>query len=258
MRATVGPLPPAVYWRRRVVVLSALLLGVIVLFMSCTGGDEPDPKKTSSQASQNPTAAGKDPNASPKPSLEDSAPAGVGQAYPDPADLLSQGPDDGEVLPPPAGTPSASGGVPAAGTVAPPGNAVAAGQACTDAELAVTPEPQDTSPQRGASLGIKLKIKNVSNRACSRDLGASAQELYIADGAGRIWSSDQCAALKGNNVVTLAPGDEKISDVTWNGKQSNQCTGGVSSGPVPQPGAYQLLGRLDQIISAPVVLTVVA
>lgn len=244
MRATVGPLPPAVYWRRRAVVLGALLLGVIVVFVSCGGGDESDPKKASSEASQFPTPAAKNPSASPTPSLEDSADPGVGPAYPDPADLLSQDPDDGETLPAPANPTTA---------VNPP----AAGAACTDAEMQLTPIPSDTSPQRGSSTQIKLKIKNIGNRTCTRDLGASAQELYIADGAQHIWSSDQCAALKGNDVQTLTAGAEKVFEVTWNGKQSNQCTGNSSSGPIPPTGAYQLLGRLDTILSAPVVLTVV-
>ncbi|MGC1213053.1 MAG: hypothetical protein WA890_17525, partial [Micromonospora sp.] len=37
MRLTVGPLPPAVYWRRRAVVLGAGLLFLIVLLYSCSG-----------------------------------------------------------------------------------------------------------------------------------------------------------------------------------------------------------------------------
>ncbi|HEX7744092.1 MAG TPA: hypothetical protein VF462_02355, partial [Micromonosporaceae bacterium] len=37
MRLTVGPLPPAVYWRRRAVVLGAILLFVLVLMYSCLG-----------------------------------------------------------------------------------------------------------------------------------------------------------------------------------------------------------------------------
>jgi PBP1b-binding outer membrane lipoprotein LpoB len=245
MRATVGPLPPAVYWRRRLVVLGAVLLGVIVLFMSCSGEDESGPKKASSEASQYPTPDAKDPSASPTPSLEDSADPGVGPAYPDPNDLLSQEPDDGEVLPAPANS------------AAPVNNPPAAGAACTDAEMSLTPVPVDTSPQRGASTQIKLKIKNIGNRSCTRDLGASAQELYIADGAQRVWSSDQCAAAKGSDVQTLAAGAEQTFEVTWNGKQSNQCTGASASGPVPPTGAYQLLGRLDTIVSAPVVLTIV-
>ncbi|MEU8656632.1 adhesin [Actinoplanes philippinensis] len=243
MRATVGPLPPAVYWRRRLVVLGAVLLGVIVLFMSCSGGDDSDPKKASSEASQYPEPAPK--SASPTPSLEDSADPGVGPAYPDPNELLSQQPDDGESLPAPANS------------AAPANNPPAAGAACTDAEMQLIPVPADTSPQRGASTDIQLKIKNIGNRTCTRDLGASAQEIYIALGAQRVWSSDQCAAVKGSDVQTLAAGAEKTFEVTWNGKQSTQCTGTSASGPVPAAGAYQLLGRLDTIVSTPVVLTVV-
>jgi hypothetical protein len=245
MRATVGPLPPAVYWRRRAVVLGAVLLGVIVLFVSCSGEDKPDPKNTSAQSTGTP--APKDTGASPKPSLEDSAPPGVGPAYPDPADLLSQQPGEGDPLPPPATT-GAAVNPPVAGQ----------GEGCADAEMSLTPVPSDTSPQRGATISIKLKIKNSGTRTCTRDLGASAQELYIAEGAQRIWSSDQCAAVKGNDIVTLGPGVEKVFEVNWNGKQSNQCTGAAASGPVPPTGAYQLFGRLDTIVSPPVVLTVVA
>jgi hypothetical protein len=40
MRSTVGPLPPAVYWRRRALVLGVLLLIVIALFVSCGGEDD--------------------------------------------------------------------------------------------------------------------------------------------------------------------------------------------------------------------------
>lgn len=245
MRATVGPLPPAVYWRRRAVVLGAVLLGVIVLFQACSGEDKTDPKKTAAQSPASPAVTPKDQSASPAPSLEDSAPPGVGPAYPDPADLLSQQPDDGDPLPTPATTGAAA-------------NPPASGQACADTEMSLTPVPADTSPQRGATIAIKLKIKNSGTRTCTRDLGASAQELYIAEGAQRIWSSDQCAALKGNDIVTLDPGVEKVFEVNWNGKQSNQCTGANASGPVPPNGAYQLFGRLDTIVSPPVVLTVVS
>ena len=39
---------------------------------------------------------------------------------------------------------------------------------------------------------------------------------------------------------------------------ARESTGAVASGPLPPTGAYQLFGRLDTIVSAPVVLTVVA
>lgn len=41
MRLTVGPLPAAVYWRRRAVVLVSLAMVVLVISYSCTGPDTP-------------------------------------------------------------------------------------------------------------------------------------------------------------------------------------------------------------------------
>src|SRR3712207_1808921 len=38
MRMTVGPLPPAVYWRRRALVLGAVLAVLLVLVYSCSSG----------------------------------------------------------------------------------------------------------------------------------------------------------------------------------------------------------------------------
>ncbi|MBO3740507.1 adhesin [Actinoplanes flavus] len=244
MRATVGPLPPAVYWRRRAVVLSAVVLGLIVLFVSCSGEDDPGKKKASSQTTSYPTpGVGKDPSASPSPSFEESGPA-VGPALPDPNELLSRQPDDGEVLPPPANGATATA-APASG-------------ACADSEMSVTPVPEDTSPQRGVPLKIKLKIKNIGTRTCTRDLGASAQELYIEQGAQKYWSSDLCTTSKGNQVETLKAGGEREYEVTWNGRASTQCADNVAAGPIPGTGAYELRGRLDTLRSNPVILTIVA
>ncbi len=229
--------------------LGAVLLGVIVLFVSCLGGDKPDPKNTAGQATQFPTPDPKDPTAaSPGPSFESAGP-GVGPALPDPADLLSQQPDDDE-LPPPANASAPAGGT---GTDAGTGT----GSTCADTEIQLKPVPADTSPKRGTPLDIELKIKNVGSRTCQRDLGASAQELYIEQGAQKFWSSDLCTTSAGNEVVSLGAGVEKTFKVTWNGRSSTQCAENAPGGPYLQPGPYALRGRLDTKLSDPVVLTVV-
>ncbi|PWU56344.1 hypothetical protein DLE60_26410, partial [Micromonospora globispora] len=65
MRLTVGPLPPAVYWRRRAVVLGAGLLFLIVLLYSCsdpgrnTGGTaKPGSSPTASASALKPVPSG--------------------------------------------------------------------------------------------------------------------------------------------------------------------------------------------------------
>src|SRR5690349_15847122 len=200
MRATVGPLPSAVYWRRRAVVLGALLLGIIALFVACSHDDKPNPKNASSQLPTPAPASGgsKAPSGAPTPNdtdLIDSAPPG-GPAYPDP--VQSQQTDNGD-----------SGLLPSNGTNTNGTNTNTNGQggsACTDTEISVTPVPAATSVKRGTSLAITLKIKNIGSRTCTRDVGADPQELYLDQGAQKFWSSDKCSTAKGSDVQTFKPG----------------------------------------------------
>jgi hypothetical protein len=251
MRATVGPLPSAVYWRRRAVVLGALLLGIIALFVACSNEDDPKPN-TKNASSQFPTPApasggSKAPSGSPSPSADsliESAPPG-GPAYPDP---VQSRPDDGD-----------SGLLPSNGTNTNGNNTNVNGQggnACADTEISVTPVPAATSVKRGASLAITLKIKNIGSRTCTRDVGADPQELYLDQGALKFWSSDKCSTAKGSDVQTFKPGDQREYNITWNGRQSTACSGTAASGPALQAGQYELRGRLDTIVSNPVRLTV--
>lgn len=248
MRATVGPLPSAVYWRRRAVVLGALLLGIIALFMACSHEDKkPNTKNASSSQFPTPAPASGKPSTSASPSdagLLASAPPG-GQAYPDP--VQSQDPDgDSGLLPTNAQTTNGT-------------NTNVNGQqgsGCSDAEITVTPVPAATSVKRGGSLAITLRIKNIGSRTCTRDVGADPQELYVEQGAQKFWSSDKCSATKGSDVQTFKPGDQREYNITWNGRQSTACSGSAASGPAPSAGQYELRGRLDTIVSNPVVLTI--
>jgi hypothetical protein len=265
MRSTVGPLPATVYWRRRAVVLGALLLGIIVLFVSCSGGG--DDKKRGTGASS--AAPIKPPSASvtpeDEPSFTDPGPGAGNPSLPDPGDLTASGAGAN----PPAGAnpnPSAGAGV-NGGDDDPDGTQnggndanvnAAAGGTCTDAEMSVTPIPAATTVKRGASVAVRLKIKNISARTCTRDVGADLQELYIGQGASRVWSSDTCSTVKGSEVRSFPPNQELEYNVTWNGKQANKCTAGLAAGTAPPAGQYEVRFRLGAKVSAPVALTVTA
>ncbi|MFC3740055.1 adhesin [Paractinoplanes deccanensis] len=234
--------------------LGAVLLGIIVLFVSCSGNDDKDnPKGTSS--SQLPTPA---PASSPttEPSFLDGAPGGNDPSLPAPGDIESPSQDPQQPQQPtatgptlPANTATVAGGqnsnvdVPAGAT------------ACTDQEMQVTPVPARTQLKRGESVEIQLKIKNTSSRTCSRDVGADPQELYIDSGAFKYWSSDTCSTAKGSDVRQLTAGQELVYRVTWNGRQSSSCSNGAPSGPTPPKGQFQLWGRLGTLVSQPVALT---
>ncbi len=245
MRTTVGPLPPTVYWRRRAVVLGAVLLAVILLFVSCGGEDDGNNRGTGA-SSQAPTPAPASATPEEEPSFSDADPNG-GPALPDPEDLRSQQPA------PVTGTdPSAP-----ANTTGNDANVTAqSAGACADTEISVTPVPATTSAKRGVPVVIKLKIKNISARACTRDLGAGAQELYLDQGARKYWSSDTCSADRSTNQVRMQPGAEYEFAVTWNGRQSSKCASALAAGPAPPPGRYELRGRLGTKVSEPAALAI--
>ncbi|MEU4589314.1 hypothetical protein [Micromonospora aurantiaca (nom. illeg.)] len=250
MRLTVGPLPPAVYWRRRAVVLGAGLLFLIVLLYSCTGTD------------RNTGAPGTDPS-----------PTGSAGAQPDPS---------GSVLTPQSGSPSPAPGDTGGGGAnngggntggentdggganngGGTGNGGATGQpvsddgTCTDSELLVTPVAVPPTAQRGTVVTLRLKVKNVSNRTCSRDVGADLQELYVKSGAEKIWSSDTCGTGKGSDVQSFTPNFERSYELGWNGRLDNRCASGLAGGDFAAIGAYQVFARVGTKISEPVKLTI--
>lgn len=223
MRLTVGPLPSAVYWRRRAIVLGALFIVLLVLFTTCRGGGGSGAAKTS--ASSTPTA-----KASPTPDAEQS-----------PTLPPSQAPTTEAPAAPPPTTTAAPAQPPAGG--------------CTDAEIKVTPEPSLTNAPAGQTIVIKLLIKNESGRQCSRDVGADEQEIYIKKGAETIWSSDRCSTFRGSEVKPFPPSLEMAFKVTWNGRLSTGCKDGMATGDAADPGQYEVFGRLGTDRSTPVKLT---
>ncbi|MCM0675495.1 hypothetical protein NCC78_12455 [Micromonospora phytophila] len=235
MRLTVGPLAPAIYWRRRAVVLGAGLLFLIVLLYSCSGSDrnpgttgdaQPTPGATSSGATPVPTGSVLAPQTgAPSPG----APGAAGSS----------------VEPTTADTPPAAPVVPAVddGT-------------CTDTEITVTPVALPASVVRGAVVDLQLKIKNRSERTCSRDVGAGVQELFIKSGAEKVWSSDTCGTGKGSDVQSFTPNFERAYQVGWNGRDTSRCRNGLADGPNPPAGTYQVFARVGTKLSEPVKLTI--
>jgi hypothetical protein len=123
--------------------------------------------------------------------------------------------------------------------------------------MSVLPVPARRVAGVGERLDIRLRIKNISSRTCSRDVGADLQELRIVKGATaeKIWSSDDCGGARGTDVRSFPPNHEQEYIATWNGRASTKCTGGAPGGPVPAAGEYRVFGRLGTKLSSPVQLT---
>ena len=228
--------------------LGAVLLGIIVLFVSCSGNDKNDQRgKGSSSSSSLPTPAPNKTSASPEPSFLDGVP-GTQQSLPALGDLESKDPnDDGDN---PGSAPTTASGQNT--------NVTAAAGSCADSEFLVAASVPTTTIKRAAALDITLTVQNTGNRTCSRDVGAGAQELYLEVGAQKYWSSDTCSKDNGTDVRQFAPGNSRTYRVTWNGRQSSSCTGTTPSGPAPPPGQFQLRARLGTLVSQPVLLTIVS
>ena len=244
MRLTVGPLPPAVYWRRRAVVLGAGLLFLIVLLYSCTG-----PGRSGGQ-----TGAGTTSSPGPSGSVltpQTGAPSASGSPEPNAT---------GRSADPNASSANATDPSPeVTSNDPPPGSAAGSGDdgTCTDAEISVTSVARPTSVQRGAVVDLQLKIKNTSDRTCSRDVGADLQEIFVKAGAEKVWSSDTCGKVQGSDVQSFTPGFERSYQVGWNGRDTSRCDGaGLAAGPFAPAGTYQVFARVGTKYSAPTKVTI--
>jgi hypothetical protein len=233
------------------VVLGAVLLVVILLFVACSGGDNSnDQRRGLGKNASAPATSPSDPAPSDTPSFADAAPGG-GPSLPAPGDLTSQQPSLGDG--------NADGTNASTGPDGTNANANApTGSTCADTEMSVVPVPSSATAKRGTPVTIRLTIKNISTRTCSRDVGADPQELYIDQGARKYWSSDTCSNTHGSDVRQFTPGAARTYTVTWNGRQSSKCEAALAAGPAPIPGQYEIRARLGVKISNPVTLTIVA
>lgn len=218
MRLVVGPLPASVYWRRRAVVLGGALLGVLIVVYSCNTAGKTSPAATPAKTETSPAQL---------PPTPSPTPAQATQAAHSPVT-----------------------------TIAP---VVVDADTCTDAEISVKAVAPKTSLESGAEVQLTLLIKNISNRQCTRDVGPDQQELRIVLGTEKIWSSDDCDGPTGVDVRTFPPNHERSYVARWNGKSSSVCSTSAKhtpAGPEPEPGEYQLIGRVGTDLSEPVTLKI--
>jgi hypothetical protein len=220
MRLTVGPLPAAVYWRRRGVVLVGLAMVVLIISYAFSGPDGSANTNVAPTPSASATTTGEVPS------------TGTSTALPSSA------------------SPSASASaftLPVAGATGP----------CTDAEMEVTASAPAAEVTRNQPVAFTIKIKNISSRTCVRDVGADVQELLLKDDATTIWSSDDCDANHGQDLKQFTPGFEVSYTRTWMGFRSRGGNNTVECGSLaPDPKVYQLFARLDKKLSPPFALTI--
>jgi hypothetical protein len=222
MRMTVGPLPSTVYWRRRAIVLGAVLALVVLVAWGCAAA-----------GSSSATSGGRA--------------GGAATGHPAGSTTSSPTASAPALLP---GSPSTT--APATGTPAAPANTTPA-PGCTDAELTVVPAAVG-KVQSGSYPRLSVTIGSTAAHDCSRDIGADQQELRLMQGNARIWSSDDCDPTHGSYLTTFHPGTHVTYTLVWAGKTSTP--GCKAPRTVVPPGSYQLVGRVGTKVSTPVPITI--
>lgn len=228
MNLTVGPLPPAVYWKRRAAVLGGLLVAVLLLVAMCSNSGESKTPQVTAGSTNTPSTS---PTASPTiqtPILGDPS-----SASPSASDSGSDVPPDG---PPtgPAPTP------------------------CLDSEMSLTV----LVTVRAADVVLQMKIKNISARSCTRDVGGIPQEIHVVTVASQpsdpvVWSSDYCQAPnQPADVRTFGPGIESIlppGGVLW---KKDYVTAGCKTVKPAPAGDYSVAAKMGTLTSPVVRVTI--
>jgi hypothetical protein len=213
-----GPLPPAVYWRRRVIAVSGTVAAVVLLAWiigRLVGGADSEPVRGSSARALAPLSA-----------------------RPTPASSSAS----------PVASSSAAVPAPAAASPAPPP------LPCPDTAIGVSAQPGAPSYRVGQRPLLTLVITNTGALPCVRDVSRASRELVIMsqDGATRLWSSNDCYSAPGADSRLLGPGERLSFTVSWAGRTSGP--GCPSRRRTLPAGTYLLVPRLGPITGAPVPL----
>ena len=220
----VGPLPAAVYWRRRLVVLVLALMlvgglawGVVALVAGRGTGSASPPAPTE------------------LPALDRVVPSVAAVRTPE--------------------TPSSPSAASSAAAAPAPPPAPDAGGPCPDSALALEVRTPGQAPV-GSKPTFELVVRNTAPMPCARALDKELQELVLVDAAGgRVWGSNDCFPETSDDVRVLAPGEVVVLPVVWGGLTSQPSCAGPRV--PPSPGSYVVRGRLDTKASgdAPLVLS---
>jgi hypothetical protein len=135
-----------------------------------------------------------------------------------------------------------------------PSPSPSASVSCVDSDIAVTVATSASTTTVGGGMALTLTVTNTGSAACSRDVGAGANELTISSGSVLVWSSDFCNPSKATDVQALDPGKPFTTSVTWPGTITEK--GCPATQPQAQAGSYRVVARNGAVESEPVAFTV--
>ncbi len=205
----VGPLPPSVYWRRRLVLFGAPLLILLTIAVALVGGG----------GGATPTAA----------STSTSSAAATTSAAPTPTTSAAA-----TTTHPASIRPTTTAAAPATVT------------ACTKAQLKVSAASDAASYPAGAQPDLSLVVVNAGPAPCIQDLADSQIELRVYAGSARVWGSHDCQVQPGTSPQRLPVGQTIRRSIQWSGLSSQPgCAGTRQRVPAGTYTLYPLLGGVQ-------------
>lgn len=176
IKKPVGPEPEAVYWRRRIILIAAVL-GVVALlaWLWPSGGQSEPAALPSTSASPSKSASSASASASPSASAS-------GEASPSEA-----------------------------GETSPAGDA----QQCRGSDLDVTVSVETPAPTAGSEVVFVMSVANTGDSPCTQDVGAAATTFTVTSGGFRVWSSDDCNPGGSEQLEVIPPGQAFAVQAVW-------------------------------------------
>ena len=229
MLRPVGREPTATYWRRRALLLVAVLLALFLGSRACAG----DGSGGQDGALRRGTGA----------SL-----SGPGTAEPTSTANPSGGPGSTSE---PTGQPTGGSGQPtgqptdeATGVVA--GGGVVPGY-CQDSNVKVAVKPTTTTFQPTQDATFRLSIANLGAGPCRYEVGPRGWEATVESGTTRIWNSDDCAVAEASKLRTLQPDEPVTVTIVWDRIRSKP--GCPSGQPTAAAGTYTMIATAGNVSS---------
>lgn len=188
---TRGPLPPGVYWRRRLFVLGLACSLVVLVAGVLRGGSD---------------------------GASDDRGVEAVQSAAEPSDLPSEDPADdladaGETDRPGDGRPETSLPTPTPTPLAQPDGP------CEPVDVAVTPVVEEAVA--GRDVTVVLELRSVESPACTYEISPAHLAVTITSGADPIWSSRDCPRVLPTQSAVLRPEEPVRVGVVWNARRSN-------------------------------------
>ncbi|GAA0421529.1 hypothetical protein Acor_82690 [Acrocarpospora corrugata] len=212
-RGDVGVEGGDVYWRRRVSVLTGMLVVVAVVAWACASGSD----KPTTAAKTGTTDAMVVSLPSPKISPLPASPTPSGSPSP--------------------GSPSAS-----------PSPPRKLGDACEGRDLVVSLRANQDIYRGDQTPGFLLTVVNIGHVACTADLGPRALEMRISTGGQRVWSTADCVAGEGIDRQILQRGVPFVRAIQWPRYRSGEnCT---ADPPLAHKGTYVAMARYGTLKSS--------